>query len=116
MPALPASATRQTRVIHLRADAPAMPAPAAPCNGCGVCCAHQPCPLGMLVSGRRQGRCRALAWDGTVQMYRCRMISRPGAVWRWWPAWAHPLLSRAARRWISSASGCDAQLEIQRPV
>ena len=40
-------------VIYLHPAAPAKPAVGAACNGCGVCCAWQPCPLGMLVSGRR---------------------------------------------------------------
>ncbi|MDT0138632.1 hypothetical protein [Acidovorax sp. PRC11] len=33
-----------------------------PCNGCGLCCLAEPCPLGMLVSRRRHGACVALRW------------------------------------------------------
>ena len=50
-------------VIYLQPEAPPKPALGAACNGCGVCCAWQPCPLGVLVSGRRQGACRALWWS-----------------------------------------------------
>ncbi|WP_310740843.1 hypothetical protein [Aquincola sp. J276] len=62
-----------TRVFMLRSDAPTKPAAGQPCNGCGVCCAAEPCPVGMLVSRRRTGRCRALVWQ--QGRYRCGMVS-----------------------------------------
>jgi hypothetical protein len=52
----------QRWVIRIEPDAPAKPAPGAPCNGCGLCCLAEPCPVGMLVSRRRHGRCAALVW------------------------------------------------------
>jgi hypothetical protein len=102
-------------VIHLRVEAPALPAPGAPCNGCGVCCASEPCPLGMLVSGRRQGRCRALRWDGAQRQYRCSMLTQPQRLLRWWPGALAPWLARWSRRWIASGSGCDALLQTTPP-
>lgn len=103
------------RVIHLRVDAPPMPAPGAPCNGCGVCCAAEPCPMGALVSGRRHGRCKALRWDDQRSQYRCGMVMRPQTLLPWLPAMLRPWLSGLARRWISSASGCDAHLQTTAP-
>jgi hypothetical protein len=100
-------------VIRLRAQAPAMPAAGAACNGCGVCCAWAPCPLGIVVSGRRTGRCRALRWDRQHLIYRCAMVASPRRVWPWWPGWAEGLLRRLARRWISASSGCDADLAVE---
>ncbi|HSI47331.1 MAG TPA: hypothetical protein VLA61_03610 [Ideonella sp.] len=82
------------------------------CNGCGVCCAWAPCPLGMLVSGKRQGACRALQWQADAGLYRCGMVAAPQQVLRWLPGPAAKLLSRLARRWISAASGCDANLAV----
>ena len=38
-------------LIRIHADAPAKPPVGAPCNGCGVCCLLEPCPLGVLLSG-----------------------------------------------------------------
>ena len=38
------------RVIAIHPAAPPKPAWGEPCNGCGVCYAWQPCPLGVLVS------------------------------------------------------------------
>jgi hypothetical protein len=49
-------------VIRIEPLAPVKPATGSPCNGCGVCCLAEPCPLGMLVSRRRHGRCSALRW------------------------------------------------------
>ena len=95
------------RMILLRADAPGKPALQAPCNGCGVCCAAQPCPLGMLLSRRRQGRCRALQWQASDSRYVCGVLARPR---RWLPWLPAALARRLAARWISAASGCDATL------
>lgn len=104
-----------SRVIRLRADAPPPPAPGAPCNGCGLCCAWAPCPLGMVVSGRRHGRCRALRWDAVRLRYHCVMVSQPRQRWPWWPLWAQGWLQRLAYRWISASSGCDAALATHSP-
>ena len=61
-------------VIHIHPLAPAKPAFGAACNGCGVCCLSQPCPVGMLVSRRRSGACDALRWDESATIYRCGLI------------------------------------------
>ena len=99
------------RVIHLHPAAPAKPAAGAACNGCGVCCAAEPCPLGMLLSRRRRGACVALAWDEAAARYRCDVLARPRD-WltglTWLPA---GLLRAAAARWIAAGRGCDADLE-----
>jgi len=104
---------KRPRVILLRADAPPKPAVGAACNGCGLCCAAAPCPLGVVVSRRRQGRCRALVWDPAQALYRCAMVSAPATLLRWLPRWSVPLVARWSRRWISSASGCDASIEVE---
>ena len=98
-------------VIYLQPDAPPKPAAGAACNGCGVCCAWQPCPLGVLASRRRHGPCVALHWAGDTRQYRCSMLSAPERVWPWLPAIARPLLRRLARRWIAAGAGCDCDAE-----
>lgn len=100
-------------VIHLHAEAPAKPAPGQACNGCGVCCAWQPCPLGVLVTGRRHGACAALQWHEADLRYRCGMVDAPETAW---PALPRPLrgpLKRLARRWIAAGAGCDSDLEVE---
>lgn len=96
------------RVIYLHLDAPPKPATGAPCNGCGVCCAIEPCPLGMLLSRRRRGACKALQWDAEASRYRCGAMADPATHLPRLPAaWAR----RLARRWIAAGSGCDSQAE-----
>ena len=103
------------QLIHIHPDAPSKPAQGDSCNGCGVCCLAEPCPLGRVISRRRHGACDALRWDEAGRRYRCGAISDAAAVLgsRW--AWAAPWLQRLARRWISAGTGCDASLQVARP-
>ncbi len=93
------------QLIHIHPEAPAKPAFGQPCNGCGVCCLAEPCPVGMIVSRRTRGACSALEWNEAARHYRCGMLTRPRL------RWMRPLL----RRWISAGSGCDATLEAEPP-
>ena len=99
------------QVIHIHPDAPRQPALGAPCNGCGVCCLAEPCPLGQVISRKRTGACDALRWVDAEGVYRCGAISDAegvlGTRWRW----VAPLLRRLAGRWIAAGVGCDASLQ-----
>jgi hypothetical protein len=102
--------------IEIHPEAPPKPAWGAPCNGCGICCLAEPCPLGMLISRRRQGACDALRWQADAGRYVCGMLSEPQQVLGWQGAAGRalaPLLQRLARRWISAGSGCDASLQAE---
>jgi len=98
-------------VIHLHPAAPTKPPEGAACNGCGVCCAWQPCPLGVLVSRRLRGMCAALRWDDGAQLYRCAMAAAPGTAWPALPRWLRPAVARLAQRWIAAGAGCDCSAE-----
>jgi len=88
------------RIILIQPEAPPKPALGEPCNGCGLCCLAEPCPVGMVLSLKRHGACSALRWDGAASRYVCgAMASAP------WP------LNRLMRRWIAAGIGCDAALE-----
>ena len=104
---------QHTQVIHIHPEAPSKPALGAPCNGCGVCCLAEPCPLGQVISRKRMGACDALRWDARQRLYRCGALSDTEGVlgprWRW----AAPLLRRLAARWIAAGVGCDASLQVQ---
>jgi len=106
-------------IIHIFPEAPAKPPLDAPCNGCGVCCLIEPCPLGVLLSGRRHGACNALLWQADLRQYRCgaiiapddvlktrlpRMLklSVPGLAW---------ILTGWARRWVAAGTGCDCSVD-----
>lgn len=101
------------RTIQLHAHAPAKPQQGAACNGCGVCCAGAPCPLGMLASRRTAGACSALQWQGEAGRYVCGLIVQPAAhlprVW----VWAAPALARLAHRSVAAGSGCDCDWQPQ---
>jgi hypothetical protein len=91
--------TMNAQVIHVHRAAPDKPAWGAACNGCGVCCLAEPCPLGMLVSRRRRGACAAVEWDG--QRYRCRLL-----------AFAQGWRRRLIARGIGAGRGCDSSAEL----
>ena len=119
----------RSRVIHIHPEAPRKPPEGAPCNGCGVCCLAEPCPLGVLLSGRRTGACDALRWSDESQVgqaggnYRCGALSEPQDVLaRRLPRALRALLPgltralpRLAKRWISAGSGCDCSLSMVQP-
>ncbi|MCM3564651.1 MAG: hypothetical protein ACO1OR_08540 [Hydrogenophaga sp.] len=99
-------------IILVRPEAPPKPALGAPCNGCGVCCLLEPCPLGRVISRKRQGACNALRWDDASGIYRCGALTDAAGVLgpRW--GFAAPLLRRLARRWIAVGVGCDAEVDV----
>lgn len=109
---------RQTIAVH--ADAPAKPQTGQPCNGCGICCLYQPCPLGILLSGRRQGACAAVRWQGPLNRYQCgAMVAPRDVLEEALPLALHGLagglasmLPRLARRWIAAGVGCDSTIEL----
>lgn len=109
-----------SRIIHIHPDAPLKPQFGQPCNGCGVCCLHEPCPLGILLSGRRTGACMAVRWEEASKQYRCGALTQAPHVlamalplWLQWlrPALV-PVLTRVAGRWIAAGIGCDSHLEV----
>jgi hypothetical protein len=73
------------------------PVPGAPCNGCGLCCLAECCPLAILVHRRRRGPCPDLAQDATGAAYRCGLLIRA-------PRMLKPLVAR----WIAAGKGCDS--------
>ena len=109
------------RTIHIQADAPRKPLVGSVCNGCGVCCLAQPCPLGILLSLRRKGPCAVLRWDASNRMYRCgAIVSAPALVRRMLPwltkKWQLTLgrgWVRFAKRSVAAGRGCDCHLEPQ---
>jgi len=113
-----------TQVIHIHTSAPHKPALGQACNGCGLCCLAEPCPLGMVLSAKRTGACVALRWNAPAQQYRCGVVvNATEALGQALPPalrWLAPLLgwplARLARRWISAGSGCDSSLQAVRPL
>ena len=81
----------------------------------------EPCPLGVVLSGTRRGRCHALRWDPHALMYRCGAIIEPQVVLaQRLPqglGWAVPPLASAlavlAVRWVAAGKGCDCDAELE---
>jgi hypothetical protein len=101
------------RVIELRIEAAPKPAEGQPCNGCGVCCASEPCPLGSVASRRRHGACVALRWNDAARAYRCGLVERPADHLPRALRWSAPLVARIARRSIAAGSGCDSDAIVE---
>lgn len=91
----------EIQTIRIHPQAPGKPAWGEPCNGCGVCCLAQPCPVGIMMSRRRHGACAVLVWDEGSTHYRCGAVAR-----------AHPWLRRWVLRWIAAGRGCDSDAEL----
>jgi hypothetical protein len=100
--------------IWLHRDAPPKPRAGAACNGCGVCCSAEPCPLGMLLSLRVRGRCRLLRFDASQSRYRCGLMpqvnSAPAARRR-----SRGLVQAMVARWIGAGLGCDSSVQVVAP-
>jgi len=90
------------QIIRIHAAAPAKPPLGAACNGCGVCCLAEPCPVGMLISLRRSGPCRAVRWDADGAHYRCGLMGDDAPLW-----------SRFVQRLIAAGAGCDSDAELE---
>ncbi|MEY2633942.1 MAG: hypothetical protein RIR00_2596 [Pseudomonadota bacterium] len=101
-------------IIHLHPRAPAKPVVGAACNGCGVCCALETCPLARLRFLRRRGPCPALEWMAAEGRYHCGLLSRPADFIRGLPAAWVPRWQRLARRWIAAGQGCDCDVALDQ--
>ena len=98
--------------ITLHSRAAAKPPLGAACNGCGACCALEPCPVARLFLLRWRGPCPALLWRDEAARYDCGMVRSPGRFLPWLPASLRGPASRFFARRIAVASGCDADLEV----
>jgi len=112
---------RPDTVIHIHPDAPSKPAEGEACNGCGICCLSEPCPIGVIVSRKRRGTCRALQWSVPQGRYVCGMLIEPLRYLGWNSRGTltrsfSRLLAKACRRWIAAGIGCDSDLQQIKPA
>jgi hypothetical protein len=108
--------TKKLVTLKIHPAAPPKPAEGAPCNGCGVCCLAEPCPMGALLTLRTSGPCQWLQWHADSRTYRCGVLAstdpktlpaHAGGLKRWWRSRLHA----AARRWIAAGIGCDCSMD-----
>ena len=98
--------------IRIHAEAPPKPATGAPCNGCGACCAAEPCPVSRLLLRHRHGPCPALTWVPDERRYFCGMVATPASFLPLLPKPLANLASGLLRRWIAAGIGCDFDAEV----
>ena len=98
------------QIIHVHADAPLKPAVDEPCNGCGVCCLSEPCPVGVLISRKRRGACAALQWDDAQARYLCGLMAEPARFIA--PTWLAQAVAPFTPRLIAAGKGCDADVTV----
>ncbi|MBI5918613.1 MAG: hypothetical protein HY849_04480 [Nitrosomonadales bacterium] len=101
------------QTIELDPQASAKPALGERCNGCGVCCAAEPCPVALVLLLQRRGRCRALLWQEAEARYVCGLVVAPHRH-SWliparWSAGAGRLLATR----IAAGAGCDSAAEVE---
>jgi hypothetical protein len=102
--------TYQTIEIHK--DAPTKPKLGTPCNGCGVCCAAEPCPVSLALLWPHTTPCKALVWREADKRYLCGMVSEPSHFVKWLPKRFNQTASKIFKRWIAADTLCDADVEM----
>ncbi len=100
----------QTIAIH--ALAPEKPLAGEACNGCGVCCAIEPCPVSLALIWPHKQTCRALTWNDMKQRYLCGMVVAPSEHVKIIPTFANALASKLFKRWIAADQKCDSNAEL----
>ena len=101
------------QIIQIHALAPAKPALGEPCNGCGVCCAAEPCPVSLALLWPHQAPCKALIWHDVENRYLCGMVMQPSNYLVWLPIFADKFASKLFKRWIVADTNCDADVSIE---
>ena len=95
--------------VMVHALAPAKPMSGQPCNGCGVCCALNVCPLGRLVYFKIHGPCPGSHWIDELRRYRCSLLDGRQDPVRGQPT----LVARWVSRAIAAGRGCDFDASIE---
>lgn len=98
------------QIVTLPAEAPDKPVLGAPCNGCGLCCAAELCPLGRAMFRKSRGPCPALVWRAADKRHVCGLATAPNDHLSRLPRFLAPLFVRLARRWIAAGIGCDSDV------
>ena len=84
------------------------PAFGSSCNGCGYCCAEEPCAVAReyIPDHPEEGPCLALEHEGS--RFGCGMIRRPGHYMQLPNDWADAHLGALFAEALGAGKGCDA--------
>lgn len=98
------------RVEAITARAPEKPAFGQPCNGCGFCCAAEPCGVARrFVPGAIDGApCPAMEFEHG--RFWCGMVRRPGRYLGLLHDWADEFLGGEVSKALGAGKGCCADV------
>lgn len=99
----------QYQLIKIHPQAPVKPQIGKTCNGCGVCCAAELCPVNYVLLWPHQHPCRALVWS--ENRYYCGLVINPSAYLKWLPKRMQSVAIRLFKRWIAANQQCDSEVE-----
>lgn len=102
----------QLQTIELHPLSPPKPDYGACCNGCGMCCAAEPCPVAMIFLLQFRGKCRALLWQEETGRYVCGMAVCPDRYVRIIPQRWRERFRRFFASRIAAGTGCDFAAEV----
>lgn len=103
-------------IIWLNKAAPVKPALGLGCNGCGVCCAAEPCPVARLFLWQFHGACRALHWNEAQQRYYCGLLMQPETLLWYLPDRLSPVFKRYVASRIAANTACDSDVIVSHSV
>ena len=85
--------------------APEKPEFGSPCNGCGFCCAAEPCGIAQEFLGAMDGPCPAMQFD--EGRFWCGLVRTPGRYLGTKPEF-DALISRTVVQALGVGRGCDS--------
>lgn len=102
----------QPQTVELHQFTPAKPGYGASCNGCGACCAIEPCPVAHVFLFQLKGKCRALLWQDDANRYACGMVVCPDRYVSLIPKRLRECVGRFFASRIAAGTGCDFAAEM----
>ncbi len=85
--------------------APEKPEEGAPCNGCGFCCAAEPCGLAVEFIGATVGPCPAMEFDDG--RFWCGLVRNPSSYLDT-PAFGDHMVGAIFAQALGVGRGCDS--------
>jgi hypothetical protein len=101
-----------TQIIEIHPMAPHKPEFGTHCNGCGVCCAAEPCPVAFIFLFQFKGRCRALLWQNDTGRYVCGMVVCSDQYVKLIPKRFRESMGKYFATRIATEVGCDFEAEL----
>ncbi|MDP4027071.1 hypothetical protein Q8W71_31260 [Methylobacterium sp. NEAU 140] len=87
---------------------PPKPPVGAACNGCGFCCAAEPCGIAReYIGAGAEGPCPALEFE--AGRFWCGMVRRPGHYLGLPHDWADAAIGATVAEALGAGRGCDAE-------